>query len=67
MPDIESAAIGAIEYDELGAELVVLFKSGRRYVYYGVPRDVYQDFLDAESQGRYFNTRVKDRYRYTEI
>jgi lysyl-tRNA synthetase class 2 len=67
MPDIESAAIGTIDYDELGAELVVLFKSGRRYVYYGVPREVYQDFLDAESQGRYFNAHIKDRYRYTEI
>jgi lysyl-tRNA synthetase class 2 len=66
VPYIESTAVRRIEYDGLSRGLVVVFTTGRRYTYYDVPRDVYQDFIDAQSQGQYFNARIRDRYQYPE-
>ena len=64
MIDVASTAIERIEYDELSRDLVVTFTSGRTYTYYGVPRDVYLNFIDAPSKGQFFNAYIKDRYSY---
>jgi hypothetical protein len=61
---VESTAITRIEYGELSQELVVVFTSGEDYTYYGVPRDVYEGFVNAPSKGQYINTNIKDRYRF---
>jgi hypothetical protein len=64
MPFVESSAISFIHYDEVAAELHVLFTSGRAYVYHGVPRRIYDGLLKASSAGAYFNAHVRDRYRF---
>lgn len=64
MPLVESSAISFVHYDEVAAELHVLFASGRAYVYYGVPRQIYDAMLRASSAGVFFNNRVRDKYRY---
>jgi hypothetical protein len=64
MPLVESSAISFVHYDEVAAELHVLFASGRAYVYYGVPRQVYDAMLRASSAGAFFNSRIRDRYRF---
>lgn len=56
--------------DELSYEngiLVVYFKRGSVYVYVNVPENVFNDFLNAESKGRYFLNNIKERYVYTKI
>ena len=63
---VTSTAVAQIEYDELSQELIVTFTSGRTYTYYGVPREVYPRFLNAESKGQFFNEHIRDRYRYNE-
>ena len=63
---VTSTAITQIEYDELSQELIVTFTSARTYTYYGVPRDLYVQFLRAESKGQFFNEYIRDRYRYSE-
>jgi YD repeat-containing protein len=35
--------------------------------YPGVPRDQYQDFLNAESHGRYFLSNIRDHFRYQRL
>jgi hypothetical protein len=37
--------------------------SGRRYVYAGVPSDVFATFAKAASRGLFFNREIRDRYR----
>jgi hypothetical protein len=64
--DVASAAIARIEYDELSQELIVTFTTGKTYTYFRVPPDVYREFLEAESKGRFFNETIRDRYRYAE-
>jgi hypothetical protein len=58
-----STVIAQFTYAKLKSELVVTFRSGKRYAYEGVPSKVYEDFLRAGSKGRYFTLHIRDRYR----
>lgn len=62
-----STAITDIEYDPERTRLTVTFITGRAYDYYDVPLDVAADFQSASSKGAFFNTRIRDRYRYEKI
>ena len=64
MPSVSSSAIHQIEFDELTHRLYVTFTSGKTYTYYGVPRSVYEGFVQAASKGAFFNDYIKDRYSF---
>lgn len=64
MPDVDSTAIRAIDYDPTTRQLRVTFPGGNTYKYYDVPRAVYETFLHAESKGLYFNGYIRDRYDF---
>ena len=64
MPYVESSAVSFVHYDEVAAELHVEFNSGRAYVYYGVPRRVYDELMKAASAGAYFNANIREGYRF---
>jgi hypothetical protein len=68
MPVLDSSLLESVEYDEERQELVAQFRaSGRRYVYAGIPPDIYEGLLAAPSAGAYFNRRIRDRYPYREL
>jgi hypothetical protein len=62
-----STAIRNIFYDPAKQELRVTFVTGRRYVYTGVPADVYSAFKTASSRGAFFNLEIRDRYETREL
>ena len=64
---VDSSAIRAIEYDRGLRRLQVTFASGDRYVYRGVPGEVHRAFCEAESKGRFFQTKIRDRYPYARL
>jgi hypothetical protein len=43
-------------------ELDLLFTSGRRYIYSGVPMAIAEGFAAAESKGRYYNAEIRNRF-----
>jgi hypothetical protein len=57
-----STVIADFSYREREAELVVKFRSGRRYAYARVPKSEYDAMRAAPSKGSFFNTRIRDRY-----
>ena len=71
MPEMEfvdSSNIEAIGYDSDNLELHVRFlKSGETYVYYNVDEWVFQEFLGADSKGRYLNSNIKGRFEYGKL
>jgi hypothetical protein len=67
MPTVDSSFIAAIDYDERSARLFVSFKDRRRFVYFMVPRHVYEAFLGASSKGTYLNTVIKPNYQVREL
>ncbi len=61
-----SSVIRTYRYDPADRHLDVIFVSGRKYRYYDVPVDTYDEMRRAFSKGEFFNEHVRDRYRFTQ-
>jgi hypothetical protein len=46
-----------------GRGYLILGMTGRPYIFAGVPLQVWQEFKDAPSLGRYYNQNIRGRYR----
>ena len=67
MPYLQSSALKAVSYDESRHVLRATFReSGRTYVYKGVPQELYDRLLFAESIGAFFNEKIRDRFAFDE-
>lgn len=64
---LESRVVQTLDYDPEKEELTLEFVERGTYKYQGVSLDTYVDFAEAESQGRYFNLYIRDRYPYERI
>ncbi|QIK97079.1 KTSC domain-containing protein [Sphingomonas sp. HDW15A] len=62
-----SSAITGAWYLPTRQELELLFTSGRRYRYFGVPAVMAERFAQAFSKGQFFNSEIRNRYRCLEI
>ena len=65
MHTVESSNIESIGYNE--GNLYVKFHSGSTYQYSNVPEDVYVQFCNAESKGKFLNANIKEIYIYSRI
>lgn len=62
-----SSLIQRAIYDGAKQTLAVTFTTGRTYLYFDVPPDLYAEFATAPSQGQFFNWRIRDQYQFREI
>ena len=62
-----SSAIRTVDYDEARQHLVITLANKRTYRYLDVPPEVYQQFLAAESKGRFYNDHIRDVYIYERL
>jgi hypothetical protein len=65
----DSSWIDSIEYyscDELTGYLIINTKKGGSYIHENVPIQVWNEFENAESYGRFYNQNIKGNY-YLEI
>ena len=62
-----STVIRSFAYRPESHELDVLFTTGRRYVYAGVPPEAAEALRGAFAKGRHFHARIRGRYDYREI
>lgn len=62
MPSVKSSMISWAEYDEAKQELEITFTNGSVHAYFRVPKGVYDQFLKAPSQGKFFNANIKQAY-----
>ena len=68
MPKLDSDALYSVDYDRRTSALTVIFQENRRiYIYDGVPRQLYDELLAADSHGAYFNLYIKPFYPHREI
>lgn len=65
--DVESSNIGAIAYIPQAEQLMVQFTNGSVYAYSNVSAEVFEEFLDADSKGKYLNTHIKGVYDYERV
>jgi hypothetical protein len=62
-----STVLRRFVYDIDRRELWIEFVTGRRYVYEDVPDTVADALRSAFAKGVYFNTRIRDRFRFREV
>lgn len=63
--EVQSSNIRRIGWDSEG--LVVEYLAGTQYRYKKVPKEIYEQFLSAESKGRFMNEFIKNKYEYTKL
>ncbi len=61
--EVDSSCIQAIAYNQLKSLLKIQFiNNGAVYQYHQVSSDVFDEFLNHHSKGRYFNEHIKEFY-----
>ena len=65
--NLRSTSLQAAAYHGRLAILELEFRSGAVYRYFGVPVQIYQELLSAESKGGYFNYHIRNRFAYTQV
>lgn len=69
---LEAVMYGVVSSNiaEVGWEdeiLTVEFLSGAQYEYYDCPEEIFNEFLEAPSKGRFFWRNIRGIYRYRKI
>ncbi len=58
----KSSNIAGIGYAPETSTLAVQFKGGKVYHYSGVPAELHEEFGKADSLGRFFQEKVRDKF-----
>ena len=65
LQDVESTLVEQVGYDPATQTLTVkLVTDGSVYEYFGVPQEVYDQFMAAESKGNFFAKNIKNVYKF---
>jgi hypothetical protein len=64
---IESSAVTAVSYVPDEHLLYLKFHSGEIYRYFDFPQEQFDEFLTANSKGKYFVYNIRDRFRYEPV
>lgn len=64
---VTSSNLRSVGYSPLQQILEVEFSTGAVYQYSGVPQDVYDEFMGAESKGSYFYQRIRSTYTFIRV
>lgn len=64
---VDSTSLRSVGYDDTSRVLEVEFVNGSVYLYFGVPREAYDELLTADSLGRHFNHHIRDTYAYRRL
>lgn len=67
MIPVKSSNVEAVGHDAAKDELHVKFQSGGHYVYEGVHRSLYNDFLAADSVTKILNSHVKGKFKHRKL
>lgn len=64
---IASSAIASLGYDETARVLEVEFAGGSVYRYFEVEGPLWRQLLEAESKGRFLNSKIKIQRRFAQV
>ena len=65
--EISSSNIKLTEYDVESNKLIVEFNNGAKYEYENIPIQLYTQFRMAESQGKFFTSKISKVYKYKKL
>jgi len=61
---VESSMVLGVRYDEALFELEIIFRTGEKYRYKNVPLFVYEELMNAKSQGQYMRKHILNRFDF---
>ena len=61
---VDSGLFDGVLYREDVQQLYLRFRDGNVYRYFDCPASAYNEFLAAESKGRYFSQHIRDHFRH---
>lgn len=61
-----SSSLAYAEFDNNDKILTICFQSGKEYRYDEVSKHVYDELIEADSPGRYFQANIKPYYKVIE-
>lgn len=64
---MESSVFTAATYHAGKRLLFLRFDSGDVYCYFEFPPELWNEFLAADSRGRYFSRSIRDQFRYRQL
>ena len=64
---VDSSNLASVGYDAKKKILEIEFNHGGVYQYFDVPKDVFDELMDADSHGKYFVHNIKGEYEYVKI
>ncbi len=64
---LDSKMLASVAYDPEKQTLYLRFRTGEVYRYFEFPAEDYQNFLNAESRGKYFLANIRDQFRYERL
>jgi len=64
---VRSSSISHVGYDRQTRTLEVEFRNGHAYRYLDVPPQIYHEFMQADSKGRFINFIIKKNYPYLRV
>lgn len=64
---VKSSSIRSIGYDAATQTLEIEFQRRGTFQYFGVPEFAYRALMLAPSKGSYFNDRIANRYKQSEV
>ncbi|MFQ5431236.1 MAG: KTSC domain-containing protein [Nitrospinota bacterium] len=64
---VVSSNVASIGYDENSYTLEVAFHSGGIYQYFDVSPQVFEQFINADSKGKFFHEEIKGIYQYSSV
>ena len=62
--DMPSTVIRSFDYDEERGELRVLFRSGKAYIYRGVPPQIFVRMKASFAKGEFFNNHIRNHFPF---
>ena len=65
--EVQSSELRSIGYDANASTLEAEFHSGEVYQYFDVPAELVLELLEADSLGRYFNARIRSKFRFKKM
>jgi hypothetical protein len=65
--EVESSNLVRTEYDTETKKMVAEFKNGLKYEYSDIPHNIYTQFRIAESQGKYFSSKIARTFKYKKL
>ena len=64
---VNSSWIADLEYDGDYGDVIMTLNSGRTYQVAGVPEGMFEEWVLADSKGKFWHSDIRDHYRTTRI